>query len=123
MMQKLMTKQFSKWASNQNIALNGLFEAMEDVESGNFDANLGGHLYKKRIRFDGKGKSGSGRTIICYKKGNRAIFIHGFAKNEKSNLSKKELIAFKEFSKILLGFSKEEIALAVDNGNFIEVNI
>jgi hypothetical protein len=122
-MQKLMTKQFSKWVSNQNIALTGLFEAIEEVESGNFDANLGGHLYKKRIRFDGQGKSGSGRTIICYKKGNRAIFIHGFAKNEKSNLSKKELNAFKEFSKILLGFSEKEIALAVENGNFIEVNV
>ena len=121
-MQKLMTKQFSKWVSSQNITSTGLFEAIEDLESGHFDANLGGHLYKKRIRFEGQGKSGSGRTIICYKKGNRAIFIHGFAKNEKSNLSKKELNAFKEFSKILLGFSETEIALAIENGNFIEVN-
>jgi len=117
-----MTKQFSKWISSQNIAPTGLFEAIEEVESGHFDANLGGHLYKKRIRFDGQGKSGSGRTIICYKKGNRAIFIHGFAKNEKSNLSKKELTAFKEFSKILLGFSETEIIMAIENGNFIEVN-
>jgi len=117
-----MTKQFSKWVSSQNIASTGLFEAIEEVESGHFDANLGGHLYKKRIRFEGQGKSGSGRTIICYKKGNRAIFIHGFAKNEKSNLSKKELNAFKEFSKILLGFSETEITLAIENGNFIEVN-
>ncbi len=37
----------------------------------------------------------------------RAIFIHGFAKNEKTNLSKKELTALKEFSKILLGFSEK----------------
>ena len=122
-MQKLMTKQFSKWASSHNIVLTGLFEAIEEVESGCFDANLGSHLYKKRIRFEGQGKSGSGRTIICYKKGNRAIFIHGFAKNEKSNLSKKELNAFKAFSKILLGFSDTEITLAIENGNFIEVNI
>ena len=122
-MQKLMTKQFSKWTSSQNIASNGLFEAIEEVQSGNFDANLGGHLYKKRIRFEGQGKSGSGRTIICCKKGDRAIFIHGFAKNEKSNLSKKELNAFKEFSKILLGFSEKEITIAIENGSFIEVGI
>jgi len=121
-MQKLMTKQFSKWVSSQNITSTELFEAIEEVESGHFDANLGGHLYKKRIRFKGQGKSGSGRSIICYKKGNRAIFIHGFAKNEKSNLSKKELNAFKEFSKILLGFSETEIAVAIENGNFIKVN-
>jgi len=118
-----MTKQFSKWALSQNIASNGLFEAIEEVQSGNFNANLGGHLYKKRIRFEGQGKSSSGRTIVCYKKGDRAIFIHGFAKNEKSNLSKKELNAFKEFSKILLGFSKKEITLAIESGSFIEVGI
>ena len=51
----------------------------------------------------------------------RAIFIHGFAKNEKSNLSTKELNAFKELAKILLGLSPEDLATAIENGNFIEV--
>ena len=108
-MQKLMTKQFSKWVSNQNILGNMLSDAIVELQSENFDANLGGHLYKKRIHFKGQGKSGSGRTIICYKKGDRAIFNHGFAKNEKSNLSQKELNAFKEFSKVLLGLSVKEM--------------
>ena len=116
-----MTKQFSKWVSSQNIVENGLSEAISEIQIGQFEANLGGHLYKKRIRFEGQGKSSSGRTIICYKVGDRAIFIHGFAKNEKSNLSKKELIAFKEFSKILLGFSEKEIGIAIENGDLIEV--
>ncbi len=78
-------------------------------------------MYKKRIRFKGKGKSGSGRTIICYKKYDRAIFIHGFAKNEKSNLSPKELHAMKEFSRIIIKLSKSEIEIAIQNGDFIEV--
>jgi hypothetical protein len=82
---------------------------------------LEAHLYKKRIRFAGKGKSGSGRTIICYKKNDRAIFIHGFAKKEKSNLSRKELFGLKEFSKILLELSPEKIKTALENGDFIEV--
>ena len=116
-----MTKQFSKWASDQNIVENGLTDAISEVQLGKFEANLGGHLYKKRIRFEGQGKSGSGRTIICYKKDERAIFIHGFAKKEKSNLSKKELVAFKEFSKVLLGLSEKEIVIAIENGDFIEV--
>lgn len=120
-MAKLMTKHFSKWASKQNISNSELFDALEEVEEGSFDVNLGGNVYKKRIRFKGQGKSGSGRTIICYKKNGRAIFVYGFAKNEKSNLSKKELIAFKELSKILLTLSIDEIAVAVANGNFIEV--
>ncbi len=117
----LMTRQFSKWVSKQKIPNNELATALAEIQAGNYEANLGGHIYKKRIHFEGKGKSGSGRTIVCFKKDDRAIFIHGFAKNEKSNLSKKELFALKEFSKILLGLSIEELNIALENGDFIEV--
>lgn len=116
-----MTKQFSKWANKLNIPDHDLFTALSEVQDGIFEANLGGNLYKKRIRFQGQGKSGSGRTIICYKKDDRAIFVHGFAKNEKSNLSKKELEAFKELSKILLELSENDIATAVRNGALLKV--
>jgi len=118
----LMTKQFSKWATKQDIPETELYRALEEIQADKYEANLGGHIYKKRIRFEGKGKSGSGRTIVCYKKGDKAIFIHGFAKNEKSNLSNKELIALKEFSKILLGLSGKQIQVALLAGDFIEVN-
>jgi hypothetical protein len=97
-----MTKHFSRWATKQKIPKDELEKALTDIQTGNFEANLGGNVYKKRIRFEGQGKSHSGRTIICFKKNDRAIFIHGFAKNEKSNLSTKERIAFKELAKILL---------------------
>ena len=120
-MKQLMTKQFSKWASKQQIPKNELNIALQEVKAGNFEANLGGRIYKKRIRFQGKGKSGSGRTIVCYRKKDRIIFIHGFAKNEKSNLTKKELAGFKEFAQILLGFSQKAIKTAIKNGDFIEV--
>jgi hypothetical protein len=122
-MDKLMTKHFSKWASKQNIPENELSKALTEVQQGKFETNLGGNVFKKRIRFEGKGKSGSGRTILCYKKGERMVFVHGFAKNEKSNLSKKELVAFKELSKILLSFSDEELAIAIENGNLVEVTL
>ena len=94
-----MTKHFSKWAKKQKLPEDELTNAMLEVEDGQYDAGLGGHLYKKRIRFKDMGKSGSGRTIICYKRADRAIFIHGFAKNEKSNLTNKELIPLKNLQK------------------------
>ncbi len=103
-MKKLMTKHFSKWASKQKIHEDDLLLALTEVQDGNFEASLGAHIYKKRIKFKGQGKSGSGRTIICYKKGNRAIFIHGFAKNQKSNLSKKELVSLKSYPGFYLIF-------------------
>ena len=120
-MKKLMTKHFSKWAVRHKIPKHELANALTEVIDGNFEANLGGYLYKKRIHFEGQGKSGGGRTIICYKKEDRAIFVHGFAKNEKSNLSKKELIVFKELSKILLRLSPEEIIIAIENKDLVEV--
>ena len=91
--------------------------------AGHFEAKLGGFLYEKRVLFEGQGKSGSGRTIICYKKEDRAIFIHGFAKNEKENLSPKELRVFKEFSQIIMKLSANEIQVAIENGDFIEVKL
>ncbi len=122
-MKKLMTKQFSKWVAKQKISKNDLITALSEVQAGNFEANFGGHIYKKRVRFEGQGKSGSGRTIICYKKNDRAIFVHGFSKNEKSNLSKKELNAFKELSKILFKLSIEELNKAIEYEDLIEVEL
>lgn len=117
-----MTRHFGKWVSKQQINSSELETALAELKNGTFEAGLGGYLYKKRIRFKGKGKSGSGRTIICYKKGARAIFIHGFAKNEKDNLSSKELLALKEFSKTLVSLTEKQIASAVKNGDFKEVS-
>jgi hypothetical protein len=120
-MKQLMTKKFSKWAVAHKIPRKKLALALQELIAGNFEANLGGNIYKKRIRFTGQGKRGSGRTIICYKKKDMAIFVHGFAKNEKTNLSKNELIAFRELAKILLTLSPESITITVNNGDFLEV--
>ncbi len=120
-MKKLMTRHFAKWAKKQNIPDNELENALNEVKDGIYEANLGGHIIKKRIRFQGKGKSGSGRTIICYKHADKAFYIHGFAKNEKTNLSSKELHAFKELAKVLLSLTNENLNKAIKKGNFIEV--
>ena len=116
-----MTKDFKKWVGKQSVAIDELLNAVDELVLGNFDANLGGSIYKKRIKFRGRGKSKSGRTIICYKKGNRTFFVHGFAKNEKENIDKKELKAFKELAKILFNFSEIQLSIALKNGDLSEV--
>jgi hypothetical protein len=87
----------SSYEPKQSISIRELSNAIDEITNGQFEADLGGHIIKKRVRFQGKGKSKSGRTIICYRKDDRAIFIHGFAKNEKPNLSPKELKALKPY--------------------------
>ena len=44
-----MTKHFSKWVSKQKISGEELANALTELQTGNFEANLGGCIYKKRI--------------------------------------------------------------------------
>jgi len=118
---RLMTREFAKWADRHGVSIADLATVLDEVEMGSFEADLGGHVLKKRVRFQGQGKSGSGRTIICFKKDDRAIFVHGFAKNEKANISKKELVAFRRVAEILLNLSPDQIARSIKTGTFIEV--
>ena len=66
----LKNKYFHRWAKKQGIADKTLFDAIEEFEKGLFEANLGNHLYKKRIALAGKGKSGGARTILFYQERN-----------------------------------------------------
>jgi hypothetical protein len=121
-MYRLQSKKFSKWASDNGLSNDDLNNAINEISQGLCEATLGGHLYKKRIATNGKGKRGGARTIVCYKKGDRAIFLHGFAKNETDNISKKELEAFRELAKNLINLSQDQILTAVKNGTFKEID-
>jgi hypothetical protein len=86
-----------------------------------FDTNLGGLIYKKRIPLGNKGKSGGARTIIAYKTEDKAIFIYGYAKNTRDNISQKEEEALKDLAKYFLSFDEKQTANAVKIGELIEV--
>ena len=116
-----MTCEFAKWANKNDVVQTDLSLALDEIGQGLIDADLGGHLVKKRIRLQGRGKRGGARVILCHKQNDRIIFLHGFAKNEKSNLSPKELAAFRRLAEILLALETEQIEKAIAQGIFIEV--
>jgi hypothetical protein len=62
----------------ERIADTALLEAMRMAERGLVDADLGGGLIKQRIARPGQGKSGGFRTLIAYRRGERAVFQFGF---------------------------------------------
>ena len=82
-----MTKSFYRWFKKHSIFYSVLVNSINDLNNGLFDANLGGNLFKKRIPIRGEGKRKSARTIICYKKEQRAIFLYGFKKMKKITLN------------------------------------
>jgi hypothetical protein len=86
-------KAFTRFARKAQIGDLMLCEAIDDAERGLIAADLGGGVIKQRIARRGQGKSGGFRTLIVFRAGARAFFVHGFAKNEKDNIGKDELVA------------------------------
>ncbi len=78
-------------------------------------------MIKQRIARSGQGTSGGFRTLVVFRAGTRAIFVHGFAKSEKDNIEKDELVAVKKLAAELLGYDDKTLARAVASGVLQEV--
>ncbi len=72
-----------------------LLSAVDEINAVLFDADLGGHVIKKRLGLPGRGKRGGIRALLAIRREDKAFFIYGFAKNERANLSEKEQTALK----------------------------
>lgn len=116
------SKWFSKWAEKEGLTDNALQEAILEMKDGLNDGELGGNVYKKRAAIQGQGKRGGLRTIVAFKVGDKSFFIFGFAKNQRENISAKELKALKLMAKELLGYSNLQLNKAIKSGELIEVN-
>lgn len=117
-----LTKTFARFAKKARIAGASLASAAADVAAGDFDADLGGHVFKQRVARSGEGKSGGFRTVILFKVGGHTFFAHGFAKSEKANISARELKALKALAAVLLALPDDKIEDAVGAGELVEVN-
>ncbi len=72
---------FSKWAKKEKIHDQHLLATINEMRAGNFEVNLGGKLYKKRVALGNKGKRAGARTILAFIADDKAFFLYGFGKN------------------------------------------
>lgn len=115
------SKEFARLARRSRIADDQLWEAVSRAEDGKVDADLGGGLIKQRVARPGKGRSGGFRTVIAYRKGDRAIFLHLFAKAAKGNLSAVELEVYKELAQRYDALTEEQLDLLVEERGWRKV--
>ncbi len=115
------TKTFARWMRKEGLRDAGLVTAVEELEISQFDANLGGKVYKKRIALPDRGKRDSVRTLIAYQGGDRAFFMYGFAKNVRRNIDTNELAALKLMAKSLLEKSGVKLKKDLEAKILIEV--
>jgi hypothetical protein len=86
------------------------------------DADLGGGLIKQRVARAGQGRSGGYRMMVAYQARGRAVFLYGFAKNERDNIDPDELLSLREIAQGWLAPSADKIALAIADGALQEVD-
>lgn len=78
-------------------------------------------MHKVRVTRLNQGKSGSYRTLVVYKQDRLALFVYGFAKNERDSINAKELSIFRKQAKQILGFKVEQVKRAINRGDFIQL--
>ncbi len=112
----------AKFARGERIADASLREAIEGAERGTIDADLGGGPIKQRVARRGQGRSGGYRMMIAYVARDRAIFLLGFAKKKRENVSPDELAALRKLAGVWLRATAPQIAKAVDEGVLLKVS-
>ncbi len=112
---------FDRWASKEGVSDKVLMNAVQEMEQGLFEANLGGNVYKKRLPLLGRGKRGGARTVLAYATAEKAFFIFGYAKNVKENLSGEELKAAKLLANEMLHYSELKLKILLKENKLIEV--
>lgn len=115
------SRPFARFAIKSGISNTALCKAITDAEQGLIDADLGGGVIKQRVARKGQGKSGGFRTMILFKAGTRAFFVHGFAKNEQDNINDDELAAFKKLAAKMLNYEDAELTEAVNKNTLTEI--
>ena len=119
--QVFVTKTFARWMRKSQVTDLDILGATEEMVQGLIDANLGGHLVKKRVALRGRGKSAGARTIVATKFEQRWIFLFGFEKNERSNIDANELKVLQELAVSLLDLDPQAIASAVSAGQLFQL--
>lgn len=120
-MNVLKRKNFARWQAGEKLPDAALCKAVKEMESGLIDADLGGFLYKKRVARPGGGKSGGYRTLLSARIGSRYVFLHGFRKNDKANITQDEKKALQYVGKVFLELSADALSKALQAGVLLEV--
>lgn len=115
------TRHFNRWMRKTALTDSALCAAVVEMEHGLIDADLGGGVVKKRVGLPGRGKSGGARTLVATNKAQRWFFLFGFEKNERANVSTKELEALQTIAADLLELTSAALDAQVQNEAILEI--
>ena len=116
-----VTKWFARFARREGLHEADLCAAVGRAEEGLIDADLGGGVIKQRIARPREGKSGGYRSILAFRIKDRAIFVYGFAKNAKDNITRTELETLRALARELFSYDAPKLTVAIKAGELKKV--
>lgn len=121
MMHIYKTKVFDRWLKKTDLKDSDLIQAINEMNNGLVDADLGEQVFKKRIALPGRGKRSGVRTLVASKTQDQWFFLYGFAKNERDNLSDQELRVLRAIANSWLQQDQHMLQQAIEGGELKEV--
>jgi hypothetical protein len=118
-------KEFIKDARKAQVTEEALENAAREVAQGVYEAKLSKNTVKKRVPRAGGGKRGGYRTVVAIQNDDASlvVFLELYAKNNKGDVTKKEIAAFEEVAKSLFAASPEQIRSLIEMGTICEKEI
>jgi hypothetical protein len=100
-----------------------LCQAAAEAFAGQYDADLGGYLFKKRIARSDGGKSGGYRTVLGFRRSDskRMFFLYGFPKNVRANITAREQSALSANASALVDATDRQIDDLKARGTIMEM--
>ena len=115
------TKVFDRWLKKSEVTDLDLIQAVKEMSMGLVDADLGEHLFKKRIALPGRGKRSRVRTFVASKIDDQWFFLYGFAKNERDTISDQERRVLQVIAGSWLEQDQKMLQRAIEEGELKEV--
>jgi hypothetical protein len=118
------TKSFSRLARDAGITDPELVTAAVEVNRGEYEADLGGGVFKNRLARSGAGKRWGYRVILFFRKNERLFYAYVFAKSDRDNISQKEKRGYKESAGLYLdGLTDTELNDLIQKGRIEEIGL
>lgn len=121
-MRVFKTKEFVRFVRREGIPDARLWEAARRAHDGLVDADLGGGLIKQRVARPGQGRRGGYRTLMAFRLEEATVFLYGFAKSERDNISPDELVFWRKVASGLLTMSAAQWQTVIATREVIEVD-
>jgi hypothetical protein len=115
----LTTKPFARWCA---LADDTLCAAAREIERGEYEADLGKGVVKKRVAYPGRGKSGGARLLVAHRMKGFIIFLVGRDKSDPgTDFTQGQADAAKELAIAYEKLDYASIQRAIDVGALKEI--